>query len=216
MEIRAARARKELAASASGGAALSSLLGKKSSSDLKAYLALAEKNPGLASPQLLAQCDFLRAEDAHASYAAIKLTQPLPKSIEKKKAALESMVALYERCTKHGIEEYTHASAHRIGQSLIEFGDALEKSERPGGLGEEDLLAYNDVLTEQSYAFYDRGEDAWSTLLRQSSNDGDDPGGWVARTRDALWPRLGARFLFRPEVDYPLVQATPPPPAELP
>lgn len=210
MEIRAARAQKELASAASGGAPVSSLMGKTSTSDLKAYLALAEKHGELASPQIMAQCDFLQAEEAHTSYASIKLTQPLPKSIEKKKASLEGTIALYERSTKRGVAEYTRASAHRIGQSLIEFGEALEKSERPAGLGEEDLLAYNDVLTEQSYAFYDRGEDAWATLLRQSAREPDDPGGWLVRTREALWPRLGARFLFRPEVDYPLVRAAPP------
>jgi tetratricopeptide (TPR) repeat protein len=207
MEIRASRAQKELNACADGARPVSALLAKKSSSDLKAYLDLAEKHPELARPEILAQCDFLRAEEAHTRYVAARLTQPLPASIEKKKAHLEETIALYEKCSKHGLAEYTRASAHRIGQSLIEFGDALAASERPAGLTEEDLAAYNEVLTEQSYAFYDRGEDAWSTLLRQSARDRDDEGGWLARTREALWPRLGERFLFRPEVDYPLVRA---------
>ncbi|HXS10993.1 MAG TPA: hypothetical protein VN852_13505 [Candidatus Krumholzibacteria bacterium] len=158
----------------------------------------------------MAQVDFLKADEAHAAYASIKLTQPLPKSIEKKKAKLEATIALYEQCSKRAVAEYTRASAHRIGQALIEFGDALAASERPQGLSADDLAAYNDVITEQSYAFYDRGEDAWSTLLRQSVSEKDDPGNWLARTREALWPRLGARFMFHPEVDYPVVRATPP------
>ena len=139
MEIRAARAHRELAACAAGTTAVSSLLGGKSSSELKSYLVLAEKHPGLARPEILAQCDFLRAEEAHTGYAAVKLTQPLPASIEKKKARLEATIALYDACTKRGVSEYTRASAHRIGQSLIEFGDALAASERPAGLGEDDL-----------------------------------------------------------------------------
>jgi TolA-binding protein len=212
MQIRAGRAQKELAATASAptGAPVSSLLGKGSQSELKAYLALAAAHPDLASPSILAQCDFLKAEEAHTAYAALKLKQPLAKSIAKKKANLEATIALYEQCSKRGVSEYTRASAHRIGQSLIEFGDALVASERPKGLGAEDLAAYNDVITEQSNTFYDRGEDAWSTLLRQSAGDTGDPGSWLARTRDALWPRLGARFLFHPEVDYPVVRATAP------
>jgi len=207
MQIRAARAQKELAACASTGAPVSALLGKKSSSDLKAYLALAATHPDLAAPALLAQCDFQKGEEAHASYASVKLTQPLPKSIEKKKARLEASIALYEQCSKRGVSEFTRASAYRIGQSLIEFGDALAASERPKGLTSEDLAAYNDVITEQSYAFFDRGEDAWSTLLRQSAGATDDPGRWLARTRETLWPRLGARFMFHPEIDYPVVRA---------
>ena len=77
-------------------------------------------------------------------------------------------------------------------------------------MSQDDLAAYDEVLTQQSFAFYDRGEDAWSTLLRQAGNTTDDPGQWITRTRDALWPRLGERFLFQPEVDYPLVAGKPP------
>ena len=210
MQIRAERAGKEIAAIAAKGLPISSQLAKGSQSELKAYLTLSASHPDLASPVILAQVDFLKADEAHAAYASIKLTQPLPKSIEKKKAKLEATIALYEQCSKRAVAEYTRASAHRIGQSLIEFGDALAASERPQGLSADDLAAYNDVITEQSYAFYDRGEDAWSTLLRQSVSEKDDPGNWLARTREALWPRLGARFMFHPEVDYPVVRATPP------
>jgi TolA-binding protein len=210
MQIRATRAQSEIAATAAKTVSISSLLSKGSQSELKAYLTLAAAHPDLASPAILAQVDFLKADEAHAAYASIKLTQPLPKSIEKKKAKLEATIALYEQCSKRSVAEYTRASAHRIGQSLIEFGDALAASERPKGLSADDLAAYNDVITEQSYAFYDRGEDAWSTLLRQSAGEKDDPGNWLARTRETLWPRLGARFMFHPEVDYPVVRATPP------
>jgi hypothetical protein len=140
----------------------------------------------------------------------MRLTQPLPPSIEEKKARLEEVLALYNECATHGVAEYARASAYRIGEVLIAFGDALVASERPDGLSEDDLIAYDDVLTEQSWEFYDRGEDVWSELLRQLGDADDDPGGWIARTRDALWPRLAQRFMHRPEVDYPLVAATPP------
>ena len=210
MQIRATRAQKELDACRTNNADVSALLSKKSSSELKAYLALAAAHPDLASPAMLAECDFLKAEEAHRSYAAMKLTQPLTASIAKKKAKLEALIALYDQCSKRAVAEYTRASAHRIGQSLIEFGDALSASERPKGLSADDLAAYNDVITEQCYTFYDRGEDAWSTLLRQSAGEKDDPGNWLAHTREVLWPRLGARFMFHPEVDYPIVRATPP------
>jgi tetratricopeptide (TPR) repeat protein len=212
MEIRAARSEKELAAVAAGTGSVSALLAKKSSSDLKAYLLLAEAHPDLASAPILARCDYLRAEEVYAEYAGVRLTQPLPSAIEKKKAKLEALLAAYDRCSKRGVTEYTRASAHRIGQALIAFGDALLASERPRDVTGDDLLAYEDVLAEQSWAFFDRGEDVWSELLRQTRHEKDDPGGWVARTRDLLWPRLAQRFQFQPEVRYPLVAGTPPPP----
>jgi len=216
MEIRAERAEKELAAVASRSASISSLLAEPATSELKAYLALAEMHPDLASAPLLARCDYLRAGEAHAAYATIRLTQPLPPAIEKKQAALEKVLAAYDRCAQRNVTEYARAAAHRIGDALIEFGDALLASERPHELSGDDLLAYEDVLAEQSWGFYDRGEDVWSELLRQARHDQDDPGGWVQRTQERLWPRLAQRFQFQPEVRYPLVAGAPPAPAPAP
>ena len=82
--------------------------------------------------------------------------------------------------------------------------------ERPADLAGDDLIAYDEVLEEQSWEFYDRGEDIWSELLRQSTRSETDPGQWIERARTALWPRLSQRFLYRPETDYPLVAAAPP------
>lgn len=214
MEIRAARAAKELANVSAGSVTLGSLLGTSAAgatgSQLQAYLDLATTHPELASAEILAQVDYLRAEEAYPSYSAIKLTQPLPKSIEKKKAKLEELLTLYDRCSTHGIADYSRAAAFRIGQVLIEFGDALLASERPADLSEEDLLAYDEVLEEQCWAFYDRGEKVWTELLQQVGKGNQDPGDWIARTQKALWPRLAQRFLYQPEVDYPLVAAKPP------
>ncbi len=219
MQIRAARAEKELAGVATGTSKLSSLLSvatpKKgapvpASSDLAAYLVLAKQHPQLASPSILAQVNYLTAEEAHAEYAAMKLTQPLPKSLEKKKAKLESTLELYNKCSTHGIAEFTRAAAYRVGQSLIEFGDALVASERPKDLAGDDLLAYDDVINQQGWEFYDRGEDVWSDMLLQTRGEKDDPGQWIARTRDSLWPRLAQRFLFQPEISHPLLVAKPP------
>lgn len=219
MEIRANRAQKELAGVSSGTGKLSALFaapakkGAKATppaSDLQAYLSLAKEHPELASPAIMAQVDYLTAEEAHAEYAGMKLTQPLPKSLEKKKAKLESTLELYNKCSSHGDAQYTRAAAHRIGQSLIEFGDALAASERPQDLSGDDLLAYDDVINQQSWEFYDRGEDVWSDLLTQTRSEKDDPGGWIARTRDALWPRLAQKFLFQPSAEHPLVAAKPP------
>ena len=108
------------------------------------------------------------------------------------------------------MSEYSRASAHRIGQVLIEFGDALVDSERPAGLDVEDLMAYEEVLAEQSWEFYDRGEDVWTELLQQVGDVKEDPGEWITLTRELLWPRLAQRFMHRPEMEYPLVAATRP------
>ena len=61
-------------------------------------------------------------------------------------------------------------------------------------------------MHDRGSEFSARGEDVWSELLRKKATETrDDP--WIARAREALWQRLGGRFRFRPEVDYPLVAA---------
>jgi TolA-binding protein len=218
MEIRADRAALELARVATGQATLSSLMATPSPagavtgtpSNLQAYLALVAANPKLASPSIMAQVDFLKAEETYPAFATVRLTQPLPEAIERKKTKMEELLKLYERCSGHGMAEYARAAAHRIGQVLVEFGDALAASERPADLSADDLVAYDEVLRQQTFGFYDRGIEVWSNLLREIGDAPDDPGQWIARTRQSLWPRLSARFLYQPEVDYPLVIATPP------
>jgi tetratricopeptide (TPR) repeat protein len=179
------------------------------SSHLAEYLWRMEKHPHLVSRELLAQVQFLQGQEAERAYADCRLTQPLEKSIPIKQKLLDSLIAPYRRSVDLGGSEWGTASAFRIGQALVGFGVALEESERPADLKGDDLLAYADVLREQAQAFYDRGEEVWMDLLRQHPGGGPvNP--WIAKTQTALWQRLGDRFSYRPEVDFPLVLGAPP------
>ncbi|MCP4573440.1 MAG: tetratricopeptide repeat protein [bacterium] len=177
---------------------------------LRAYLELAATHPKLASPEILARVAFLEAEREYSRYTAVELTQPLPAAIQAKQQSLEELLGMYAACTRYGIAEYTRAAAFRTGQAITHFGDALLASERPAELHGDDLLAYEEVLAEQSWPFYDRGEAAWTDLLRQTGSEQEDPGSWLAQTRRELWPRVAGRFLHLPEAEYPLVAAVQP------
>ena len=180
--------------------------------DLPAYLALAAAHPQWAAPEILAQVDYRHAELAHRHYTSLKLTQPLPAAVKAKQASLEKLLAMYAQATEHGVAEYTRASAFRIGEAITHFGDALLDSERPAELQGDDLWAYEEIIDEQSWPFYDRGEAAWTDLLKQTVGAEEDPGQWLARTREQLWPRVAQRFMHMPEAEYPLVAAAPPVP----
>ena len=177
-------------------------------SRLAAYLDLAARHPKLASRAIVAQVRFLEAEDARPAYEATRLMQPLRKSLRVKQKLLDSLVARYRRTTQLGVPEWSHAAAFRIGGALLAFGESLEGSERPADLKGDDLRGYEEVLLEQAQAFYEKGEGVWSELLKQAGKDGATDT-WVAQTRTALWPRLAKRFFFRPEVEFPLVAASP-------
>jgi TolA-binding protein len=176
-------------------------------SQLARYLALARAHPELSSPEIEAESRFLEADVVYGTYMVLSLDQPLERSIEIKRTHLEAVLTAYRQCAEVGVPSWSQAAAFRIGQTLIAFGESLEASERPADLTENDLVAYENVLFEQAWGFYDRGEAVWSELLTHEDGDTD---GWLARTRHALWERLADRFLHQPEVEYPLITASAP------
>jgi TolA-binding protein len=175
-------------------------------SRLDDYMRRTAARPELASKNLLAQVRYLQGEEARAPYLAARLTQPLEKSIPIKQKLLDSTLARYRASVDLGAQEWSRASAYRIGEALVAFGEGLESSERPADLQGEDLRAYGEVLKEQSQPFYDRGEGVWADLVKQGGKD-SKPDPWVARAQAALWHRLASRFYYRPETEFPLVEA---------
>lgn len=192
-------ARRELAA---GGATATSAT---SASKLARYLSLAERHPNLAANDLMAEVDFARGDAAAAECERIPLSQPLAASLERRRAALEAALACFRRTAEHGVPAWMHAANVRTGELLVSLGEALEASERPHELSDDDRAAYDQVLREQAWDLYDQGEQVWSELLTRTRDAKDDPGGWLARARAELWPRVASRFVHRPEVEFPVV-----------
>ena len=173
-------------------------------SRLARYMALAEAQPKLSSPALIAQVRFLQGEEAYAPYAALSLRQPLGKSIPARQKLLDAALLRYRQCVDLGDSEWAHAATYRIGQALVAFGEALESSERPSDLKGEDLTAYNDVIANQSRVFFTKGEDVWAELLRQKQAAAANES-WIQQAQTSLWTRMGDRFHYRTEADVPLL-----------
>ncbi|TMQ70077.1 MAG: tetratricopeptide repeat protein [Candidatus Eisenbacteria bacterium] len=157
----------------------------RSRSFLAEYLRRGTAHSGLVSKQLLAQVRYLQGEEAGARYAAARLAQPLEKSIPIKQKLLDSTLARYRASIDLGAPEWSSASAYRIGEALVGFGEALEHSERPADLRGDDLRAYDDVILQQSQGFESRGEDVWSDLLRERGKD-EKPNRWVTQARELI------------------------------
>jgi len=207
LEILERLARHELAALPPGrpvGTLLASPRGGSAASVpyLAQYMKRVAKTPAIASKPLLAEVRFRTAEETFELYRSARLTQPLPPSIAAKQRLLDSVLVRYRRTVDVGVPEWAHAATYRLGEALVGFGEALEKSERPADLTGDDLKAYENVLLEQAMTFHTQGESVWSELLA-STREGA-PDAWTTRTRTALWARLGDRFLFLAEGDFPV------------
>lgn len=176
---------------------------------LAQYLARAEANPDLASKSLIAEVRFLQAEEIRAAAESVALTLPLASSLKKRQQLLDEALAGYHECAAQGITEWSNAAASRTGRTLIAFGEALERSERPADLKGDDLRAYEDVLLDRAQVFYDRGEAVWNELLRRPGAV-DSKERWISEARTALWQRLGLRFAYAPEPEYPRITAVAP------
>ncbi len=209
-EILGERAVREL--DSLNGGAVSGLLAAgpdgSATSSIGHYLQLSTDHPDRASASLLARVRFLKGEEARASYARARIALPLAPSIAEKKSLLENVLQEYQGAAAYERAPWNRAAALRIGECLVEFGDALMRCEPPADLGEDDRIAFEEVLEEKSWEFFDRGEEAWTQLVRQAG-DADDE--WVHEARRQLWPRVARRFLHRPEVEYPVVAAQDPP-----
>ena len=177
---------------------------------LARYRELAEQHPDLASAKILANVAYLEGERARKEYEAARLTQPLAPALAAKKALLETVLQQYRQCAEAAVEPWSIAGAFRIGESLVTFGEALGQSERPADMSAEDLAAYEEVLENQKWEFFDRGEQAWTQLLKSANPTTEEGKKWMAQTRELLWPRIARRFLHRPELAYPLLGAEPP------
>ena len=173
------------------------------------YLARAAAQPKLASRDVIAQVRFLQGEESATAFAALRLTQPLAGSVPAKKALLDTVLVRYRRTADLGVAVWAHAAAFRIGETLQGFASSLETSEPPADLAGDDLRAYRNVLAEKASVFSIRGDEVWSQLLRQQNPDSTGDA-WVQQARAALSQRLARRFLFHPEVTFPVLEANGP------
>jgi outer membrane protein assembly factor BamD (BamD/ComL family) len=177
--------------------------------NLRRYLDLAAQHDSLASTAILAEVRFRHGEEARGRLEQARLTWPLEPAVAKKRKLLENALTEYRACSEYAVAPWNQAAVFRIGECLVGFGDALMESDRPADLEGDDLAAYEQVLEERSWDFWDRGEETWTELVRRAA-EGEVEGDWVERAESELWPRIARRFSHRPEVAHPWISAAPP------
>jgi tetratricopeptide (TPR) repeat protein len=147
---------------------------------------------------LAAMASSEMAEDVYAEFSGIRLTLPLKRSLDQKRAALDRTLKTYERILDYGVAEYTTLASYRIGSVYAQLSRDLMDSERPKDLDALALEQYTVLLEEQAFPFEEKAIEVYEANVQRSwSGVYDD---WVKESFNALAKLLPARYQKDEEV----------------
>jgi TolA-binding protein len=132
------------------------------------------------------------AEPVRRSFMAMRISQPLAKSMELKKSLMEDVLKVYGDAAKYGVAEVTTAATFRLGEVYQQFSKDLMSSERPKNLDEMALDQYDMLLEEQTFPFEEKAIELYETNAARASDGVYDE--WVQKSFAALATLLPARY----------------------
>ena len=137
-----------------------------------------------------AQLVLGQREAAQVQKLALKL--PLDKSIQKKKAAMESAIGTLTKASAYGYVEVSTAATHELGALYRNFAQTLLKSDRPKRLSSLELEQYNILLEEQAFPFEEKAIEWYETNLKLAGKGIYDE--WVGKSARDLGQMVPGRF----------------------
>ena len=108
------------------------------------------------SRYLAATSSLILLQPLHQQYDNAKLTNPLKKSLKRKKDLMQKVISGYTKAAKYQVEEVTTASTYNIAEIYRTFARALLASEKPKNLNEDELEEYNYLLEDQAFPFEEK------------------------------------------------------------
>ena len=141
---------------------------------------------------LAAEADFALAANERLAFDAIRLQQPLARSLKQKQAALEHAVAVYERIAGYKVQEYVTGATFQIADLYTALAKAIIDSERPRDLNAAELEQYVLLLEEEAYPFEEKAIALHEINMKRSWEGIYDE--WVKRSFAELKRMLPARF----------------------
>jgi hypothetical protein len=141
---------------------------------------------------LAAEADFALAADERLAFDAIRLQQPLARSLKQKQAALEHAVAAYERIAGYKVQEFVTGATFQIADLYTALAKAIIDSERPRDLNAAELEQYVLLLEEEAYPFEEKAIALHEINLKRSWEGIYDE--WVKRSFAELKRMMPARF----------------------
>ncbi len=152
---------------------------------------------------LAAQAQYVLAEDERADFDAVRLTNPLKKSLGRKQKALKRTLQAFEAAAAYQVADFTSASTFQIADLYTSLSTAIMQSERPSGLSPMEQAQYDILLEEQAFPFEEQAISLHEINMRRSWDGDWDP--WIEKSFRELGRLMPARF-DKPEVEVAYVE----------
>ncbi len=117
-------------------------------------------------------------------FESIRLTLPLKKSLESKKAALKNIVSKLESLSTYQDSVIMSAATFQIASIYRTLARDILNSERPASLSELQLEQYNILLEEQAYPFEEQAMDIYKINIDKVAQGHYDK--WIERTFEVM------------------------------
>lgn len=141
---------------------------------------------------LAARAQLALAAPQRDAFRGVRLVAPLRRSLEQKRKALDVALGAYRAAVDYRVAEVTTAASYEMAELYRTLASDLLKSERPKGLGAEELEQYDLLLEEQAFPFEEQAIGLHEiNAARAREGLYDD---WVRRSYAALAELKPARY----------------------
>ena len=156
----------------------------------------ADRSAGTArtarSKYLAARAFMIVMQPQVEAFNVIRLTQPLKKSIQQKRAAMGSVLKLYGQALDYNVAEVTTQATYGMAEVYRKMAQDMTDSERPKKLDADTLEQYNVMLEEQTIPWEDKSIAMHQTNVQHARDGVYDE--WVKKSYEALAKLNPARY----------------------
>lgn len=141
---------------------------------------------------LAAHASLALAQEALVDYRAIRLVEPIAKTLPQKKSAMKAALDAYGNAAEYGVADVATAATFAIADVYADFGRALLQSDRPKNLDDEALEQYELMLEEEAYPFEEKAISLHELNAGRAAKGVYDK--WVRKSYGALAKLMPARY----------------------
>lgn len=141
---------------------------------------------------LAAHARLALARDEQEVYAAIRLTEPLKRSLERKRRAMKGTLAALTAAADYNVAGVTTEATFRSGEVYRQFAQSLLNSQRPKKLNAEEKEEYDLLLEEQAFPFEEKAIEVHAINTRRTLDGVYDE--WVRNSYRRLAELMPVRY----------------------